>query len=230
MNKTGIPFCSATWNPAVGCTPCSLGCKNCYAATMSERFGLPWGKPVAMPARFGQPQKTRRRECIFVCSMSDVCHEEMPRDVTAAIHRAVRETSHHYLLLTKRPAFMFRRFGDLFGYPHVWVGTTVETQEHLERYSILTAGNPCVSLARVFLSVEPMLGPVRLTDGVRPAWVICGPENGRGKRFFNPAWAQALADDCKAAGIPYFDKRDTGGIRREFPLALAWVPARRREG
>ena len=103
MNKTKIPWCDYTWNPIVGCSPCSPGCDHCYAKAISHRFHLPWGKAHFMPERLNEPYKIRKPARIFVCSMSDIFHETIDPEWRVKIYLTITSLPWHtFILLTKR--------------------------------------------------------------------------------------------------------------------------------
>lgn len=236
MNKTKIPWCDYTWNPIVGCSPVSEGCQNCYAAALSRRFGFPWGTAHWMPERLDEPARTKKAGRVFVCSMSDLGHESVYPQWRLAIAMMMKAASHHtYIVLTKRPGPWL----DMFA-PLAWIGVTVENQAQAEiRIPKLIK----IDNATRFVSVEPMLGPVDLTrvrfptgaiENVLEAnisewgmkhvgkpngidWVIAGPETGPGARAIPTDAMHDLRFKCQQAGIPFFDKRNNGIPRREFP-------------
>ena len=217
MNRTKIEWCDWTWNPVVGCSPVSAGCANCYAAAISRRFGLPWGRAHFVPERLHEPAKVNNPGRIFVCSMSDIGHETVQDDWRHQIYDAMMAAHwHQYIILTKRPGSWLRD-----GLPReVWVGVTAENQANYEqRWSELTAQIQGPGRHLRFLSVEPMLGPIvirkdwRRPVWPRPDWTICGPETGPGARPCRDEWI----DDLAAQSLDFFDKRKTGWTRREFP-------------
>lgn len=208
MNKTKIPWCDYTWNPIVGCSRISEGCINCYAEAIAKRFNQPWGHPVFMPERLGQPAKQKTPSRIFVCSVSDIGHEEVKREWLYGIYDSMRMAPwHQYILLTKRP-------GNI-EYPLVphfaWIGVTVESQSQIMRWEHLRLHWAGVA----FASVEPMLGPVSFYSSAGtsyPDWVIAGPENGPRARPCKDEWIESLATESAC----FFDKRENF-TRREFP-------------
>ena len=233
MSKSKIEWCDRTWNPVIGCTPISPGCANCYAKRMAERFAGPWGldpkDPFAVkyhPERINDPLRWRKPSKIFVCSMSDLFHEEVHGawmfDVMLTISQA---PEHTFLVLTKR-ADRMKTFMDAY-YSHghelllnLWLGVTAEDQEQADKRIPILLQIPA---AKRFVSVEPMLGPVDLTgyhhfehpdnEGYGAAmisgldWVICGGESGPDARPMHPEWARGLRDQCQAAGTPFLFKQ-----------------------
>ncbi len=215
MNKQGpggIAWCDYTWSPITGCSPASEACFRCYAAALSKRFGWSWGHPVFHPDRLDEPSKVKKPSRVFVCSMSDLWHEEVSRKQRDDIYCAMLKAPWHtYLLLTKRPQNWLQV---QVGFPeNWWLGVTAENQTRYDERFAFLCHLPCLR----FLSVEPMLGPVTVENfSPGPDWVIAGPETGPGARPCDPAWIQSLANECAVLKIPFFDKRKHF-IRREFP-------------
>ena len=223
MNHTKIPWCDLTWNPIVGCSPVSEGCEHCYAAAISKRFNKPWGHPVLHRDRLDQPAKEKKPSRIFVCSMSDLFHNECTVEMQEAVFCAMRDAPWHtYMLLTKRPHNMRRAFHGRGAIDNWCCGVTAENQ------GWANARMSCLLSIRCrvrFVSAEPLLGPIDLNKihgywgGIGLDWVIAGPENGPGARECNPQWIELLADQCWGGNIPFFDKRENF-IRREFPKGI----------
>jgi protein gp37 len=232
MNRTKIEWCDYTWNPIVGCSPVSEGCANCYAAAISKRFKLPWGKPVFKRERLDEPAKVKKPSRIFVCSMSDVFHPDVRLgwqiDVLGRIaNDELHRNGHAYIVLTKRPDIMKGVLAQILEgsvLSNLWIGVTAENQARAdERIPILLS----VPAAVRFVSVEPMLGPVDLFEYLwsphqRLDWVIAGPETGPKARQFYREWIDmpydclGLCNQCTRYGVPFFDKREPF-IRREWP-------------
>lgn len=232
---SNIEWTDATWNPVTGCTKISPGCKNCYAETFAERFrGVP-GHPYEQgfdlklwPERLEMPLRWKEPKMIFVNSMSDLFHEEVPDDYIASVFDVMCRANHHiFQVLTKRSERMMRwtrenyRFVNLRsnGHPmlptHIWLGVSVENQKYATRIRDLQR-----TPARVrFLSVEPLLGPVRLSSSLLKGihWVIVGGESGHKARPMNPDWAQGIQRQCREASVPFFFKQwgtfDSNGNR-----------------
>ena len=218
MTKSGVPWADYRWNCVEGCSPVSESCLNCYAKTFAHRFHRHWGSPIFHEDRLEQPLHTKRPGRVFVCSTSDFFHEKCEpiwQDrmglIMAKAHR------HVFILLTKRPhliqPWLDRMIDDgLWPLTNVWIGVTAENQERLqERWPILYRTHAAVK----FVSIEPMLTPVTFSAWSPcdlPDLVICGPENGRGKRPFEDEWLESLAHECAC----FFDKRKIWR-RREFP-------------
>ena len=222
MNKTTISWCYGpngeqgyTWNPFTGCSPASEGCDNCYAAAIAHRFKKPWGSVTFHPERLKQPYKQRTPARVFVCSVSDIYHEDIDPVERSAVLGVIGENPQlTFILLTKRPGNIPR------GAPwfkNIWLGVTAENQERYnDRWlELVTRTNtPDRPLVR-FVSVEPMLGPVVLYPccNQRPDWVIAGPETGPRNRYCDNAWLYQLQSECDC----FHDKRQCWS-RRESPL------------
>jgi protein gp37 len=208
---TAIEWTDATWNPVTGCTQVSPGCDHCYALAFAERWrGIPghhyeqgfdlrlWESRLALPLRW----KTPRR--IFVNSMSDLFHADIPdefiRDVFATMQAA---DWHIYQVLTKRPQRLARMAGTLPWPAHIWAGVSVESNEYAWRADFLRR----VPAAVRFISAEPLLGPVDQLnlDGIH--WVITGGESGIGFRPCSPTWVRGARDRCVENGVAYFHKQ-----------------------
>lgn len=221
MNNSKIEWTDKTWNPVTGCTKVSQGCKNCYAETFYERFnGKGSFKNITChPDRLSAPLSWKKPSMVFVNSMSDLFHEDVPFEFIDAVFRVMADVDiHTYQVLTKRPARMlefFRwkmaEFGILWVAPtNVWLGVSVEDQAAANERIPLLAPIPCKTK---FLSCEPLLGPVELfhlTNGNRKviSWVIAGGESGNKARPMHPGWARSLRDQCADADVPFFFKQN----------------------
>ncbi len=217
-----IEWTDATWNPVRGCSKVSPGCKHCYAETFAERWrGIP-GHPYEqgfdlrlVPDKLAEPLRWRKPRRVFVNSMSDLFHEEVPSQFVHKVFRTMRLADWHtFQILTKRAGRMREVLSDLAASEavadHVWLGVSVEDRKHgLPRIEELRR-----TPARVrFLSVEPLLedlGPIDLT-GIH--WVIVGGESGPGARPMKPDWVVGVRERCSAAGVPFFFKQ-WGGVRK----------------
>jgi protein gp37 len=221
-SNTKIEWTDATWNPVRGCTKISPGCAHCYAETFAERFrGVP-GHPYELgfdlrlvPQKLAEPLKWRRARMIFVNSMSDLFHDDVPDSYICDVAQImVRADWHTYQVLTKRSdrmaALLATKLSFAADKPHIWWGVSVENRAHgLPRIDHLRSAP-----ARVrFLSVEPLLedlGPVDLSD---IHWVISGGESGHGARPMKEEWIRALRNHCQLQGVPFFFKQ-WGGVNK----------------
>lgn len=172
---TGIEWCDETWNPVTGCAPISEGCDHCWAQRMAKRLRGRYGyyreipfAPTLHADRLEKPTRWRRPRWIFVCSMGDLFHEDVPDEwidqVFSVMTHPMGGANHHvYMLLTKRPARILKGHAERFAeWPHIWLGVSVENQARAdERIPILLE----IPAAVRFISVEPMLGPVILSQG-----------------------------------------------------------------
>lgn len=218
MENTEISWTHHTFNPWWGCTEVSPGCVNCYAAVWSCRWGKHlWGKGVPRERKsdevWEKPHKWNReavktgiRYRVFCASMSDIFDAEVPPAWRDDVWNLIRECPGlDWQLLTKRPQNILGMlppdWGD--GWPHVWLGATVEDQPRAkERIPLLRA----VPAKLRFLSCEPLLGVVALNlEGIH--WVICGGESGPGYRPMKPIWAQWVRDQCLDQGVPFHFKQ-----------------------
>lgn len=212
---TKIEWTDETWNPVTGCTKVSPGCANCYAETMARRLHAmkspkyldPFDVVTCHPGTLTIPDHWRRPRRIFVCSMGDLFHKDVPvsfiMDVLAV---AERNPDHVFQLLTKRADRLWLSFRPPFEFPpNVWVGVSVETDEYVSRVGVLSEIHAVVR----FVSVEPMLGPVpsliHHLDHLE--WVIVGGETGPGARPICHTDVVQIRDACVERGIPFFFKK-----------------------
>jgi protein gp37 len=214
---SSIEWTDATWNPVRGCTKVSPGCKHCYAETLAERFrGVP-GHPFEhgfdlqlIPAALELPVRWRASRRIFVNSMSDLFHDDVPVTYIRRVFDVMKRAAHHqYQVLTKRSERMARLVADIEIPPQVWMGVSVENQKYTTRIDDLRSIKASVR----FLSVEPLLGPIEDLDLTGIHWVIVGGESGHGARPMDPAWVRSIRDQCVASNVRFFFKQ-WGGVRK----------------
>jgi protein gp37 len=216
--ESKIEWTQATWNPTTGCDKISPGCAHCYAETFAERWrGVPghpyeqgfdlklWSERLALPLSWKKPR------IIFVNSMSDLFHDQVPDDFIHLTFDAMRVAGHHqFQLLTKRPARMLEFSKQLRDWPaNVWAGVSVESQAWEWRIDLLKQVKAKVR----FLSCEPLLGPLQLSL-VGLHWVIVGGESGFGARSMSPEWIRDIRDQCQLARVPFFFKQ-WGGVQKK---------------
>lgn len=223
-DRSAIEWTDATWNPVRGCTKISPGCAHCYAETFAERFrGVPGhayeqGFDLRLvPEKVDEPLRWRRPRMIFVNSMSDLFHRDIPDDYIVEVARVMRAARWHtFQVLTKRSArlrdLLATKLTSIAREPHIWWGVSVENRKHgLPRVAHLRAAPAAVR----FLSVEPLLeslGPLDLT-GI--SWVIVGGESGPGARPMRAEWVRAIRDQCVRTRVPFFFKQ-WGGVRKKY--------------
>ena len=222
-DKTGIEWTDATWNPVTGCSKVSPGCAHCYAERLAPRTfgpGRAFTDVRFHEDRLFQPLRWRRARLVFVNSMSDLFHEDVTDGQITAILDVMRSAHWHvFQVLTKRPERLsefLTRQGEVGGAPrNVWWGVSVEDQKRAQARLPELASVPAAVPVR-FVSVEPLLGEVDLTEwlsGGGLQWVIVGGESGPGARPIDPAWVRRIRDDCVDYGVPFFFKQ-WGGIRK----------------
>jgi protein gp37 len=219
-NNTTIEWTDATWNPVTGCTKISAGCDNCYAERFSERFRGTPGHPfengfdlTLRPERVDQPLHWRKPRMIFVNSMSDLFHKEIPDAfISRVCYTMERAHWHSFQVLTKRSSlmrnFLKQRYGDGRGPNHIWFGVSVEDGSKLSRIRHLRESPAGVR----FLSIEPLIGRVGKLDLAGIDWVIVGGESGPRARPMNADWVREIRDQCVENGVAFFFKQ-WGGIR-----------------
>ena len=213
-----IEWTDATWNPVTGCTKISPGCKHCYAERMAGRLRLMGQRNYVngfeltlQPHMLELPLKLKTPKRIFVNSMSDLFHVDVPvsfiEDVFSVMKRA---PWHQYQVLTKRSERLRELSPQLEWTPQIWMGVSVENDDYVGRIDDLrTTG------ARVkFLSLEPLLGPLRELNLTGIDWVIVGGESGPGARPISREWVRDIRDQCQQAGVPFFFKQ-WGGVRKK---------------
>jgi protein gp37 len=219
-DNSAIEWTDATWNPVTGCTKITRGCDHCYAERFAERFRGVSGHPfeagfdlTLRPARLAQPLGWRRPRRIFVNSMSDLFHKEIPSSFVDQVFDTMEKADWHlYQVLTKRSSLMRdyleSRYGSKRAPEHIWCGVSVEDSKARARVSHLREAPASIR----FLSVEPLLGPIGEIDLHGIDWVIVGGESGPGARPMDVRWVRAVRDQCIAQGVAFFFKQ-WGGIR-----------------
>lgn len=219
--STAIEWTEATWNPVTGCTKVSRGCDFCYAERFSERFRGVSGHPfqagfdlVLRPERLSQPLHWRRPKRIFVNSMSDLFHKEIPKSFVDAVFETMEAASWHtFQILTKRSSLMKRYLARRYGRGeqpprHIWLGVSVEDEKNAVRIRHLQAANAAIK----FVSFEPLLGRIGQVDLTGIDWAIVGGESGPGARPMAEEWALEIRNLCQVAKVRFFFKQ-WGGLR-----------------
>jgi protein gp37 len=215
--KSNIEWTEMTWNPVTGCTKVSPGCKHCYAETMAKRLHA-MGSPryqngfrltlhedlVDLPLSWQKPR------LVFVNSMSDLFHKDVPLDFIQRVFQTMQRCpQHQFQVLTKRPERLVEVCRDLEWPENVWMGVSVESQRYVYRSSLLRQ----VPAHIRFLSVEPLLGPIDYLPLEDIHWVIVGGESGPHARPMEAIWVEAIYDQCRQSGVPFFFKQ-WGGVQK----------------
>jgi protein gp37 len=240
---SGIEWTESTWNPVTGCTKISPGCKHCYAERMAERLQAMGqenyrnGFEVTLqPHMLELPLRWKKPQTIFVNSMSDLFHKDVPVEYIQRVFEVMRRASwHRFQVLTKRSERVVELDSQLQWAPNVWMGVSIENSEYRSRIDDLRT----TSAVLKFLSLEPLLGPLRELDLGGIDWVIVGGESGPGARPMDPAWATDIRDQCRRRGVPFFFKQWGGTNKKlagrllegetwnQMPLECVEVPRRR---
>jgi protein gp37 len=244
-----IEWTDVTWNPVAGCTIASEGCSNCYAMRMAARLQAMghkkyrgttrksgdryvWtGRVNLDPSSLAAPLEWRKPKRIFVNSMSDLFHPNVPDEFIKRVWGVMAECpQHHFQVLTKRPDRMASLFeaGELAVLSNVWLGTSVENDAVSERVRYLAA----IQRATLFVSFEPLIGPIEDIDLKGIHWAIVGGESGPRARPMKEEWVEWLYDACRRDDVAFFFKQWGGKNKKaagrvlhdrtydEFPLEL----------
>ncbi len=207
--NTGIEWTDKTWNPTTGCDKVSPGCTHCYAEALVRRFptNFPNGFALTLhPERLQDPLRWRKPSRIFVNSMSDLFHSEVPVSFLKEVFETIGKTPWHvYQILTKRHERLLELAQSLDWPDNLWMGVSVENQNYVSRIDYLRQ----VPAKVRFLSCEPLLGSLQL-DLTGIHWVIVGGESGQKHRPMNLEWAQSIRDQCQEAGVAFFFKQVGG--------------------
>jgi protein gp37 len=216
-NASGIEWTEATWNPLTGCTKVSPGCKHCYAERLSKRLMAMGNAKYANGFRLtlhedalDLPLRWRKPRAIFVNSMSDLFHEDVPDEFVHRVFGVMgRAHWHRFQVLTKRPERLLALDPDLAWQPNIWMGVSVENERYVPRVDLLRQTQAHVK----FLSIEPLLGPLPSLDLARIDWAIVGGESGPGARPLQESWVRDIRDRCLDADVPFFFKQ-WGGVQK----------------
>lgn len=215
-DRSRIEWTEATWNPVTGCDQVSPGCAHCYAKTFAERWrGVP-GHPYEQgfdlrlwPDRLDQPRRWKKSRTIFVNSMSDLFHEDIPFDFVEQVFEVMVDCEQHtFQVLTKRHERLAELAPDLPWPPNLWMGVSIENRRFVLRADFLRL----VPSAVRFVSAEPLLGPLESLDLRDIHWLIAGGESGPRHRRIDPEWVLDLRNRCVDAEVAFFFKQ-WGGAR-----------------
>jgi len=218
MAATTIEWTEATWNPVTGCSKISPGCSHCYAERMAKRLkamGQPnyaRGFEVAIhEAALALPLSWKKPRMVFVNSMSDLFHEEVPDEFIRSVFGVMASANWlQFQVLTKRSQRIADVASQVVWPANVWMGVSVENKDFAFRVDHLRQTPAAVK----FISIEPMLGPIHGMDLTGIGWVIVGGESGPGARPMDPEWVRDIRDQCLAARVPFFFKQ-WGGTRKK---------------
>jgi protein gp37 len=214
-----IEWTDATWNPVTGCQKVSPGCANCYAETFAERFrGVPnhpyeqgfdlklWANRLELPLTWKKPKR------IFVNSMSDLFHKDVPEDFILKVFDTMQKADWHtFQVLTKRPERAALLDPKLTWTKNIWMGTSVENANYVSRIEHLIKTRAFIK----FLSVEPLLGAIPELPLAHVDWVIVGGESGRKPRPLDEEWVIDIREQCGKAGVPFFFKQWGGRNKKK---------------
>ncbi len=209
--RSAIEWTESTWNPVTGCTKISPGCKHCYAERMAERLQAMGQENyrngfelTLQPHMLELPLRWKKPQAIFVNSMSDLFHKDVPLDYIQRVFDVMRRAHwHRFQLLTKRADRLAALESNLPWAPNIWMGVSVESNKYRSRIDHLRATRAMLR----FLSLEPLLGPLPDLDLRGIDWVIVGGESGPKARPMDPAWAKDIRDQCRRAKVSFFFKQ-----------------------
>ncbi len=221
---SGIEWTESTWNPVTGCTKISPGCKYCYAERMAKRLRAMGQENyrngfrlTLQPHMLELPLRWKRPQTIFVNSMSDLFHEDVPLAYIRRVFEVMRRADwHRFQVLTKRAARLAELAPKIEWTPNIWMGVSVESDEFRWRIERLRGTGALLK----FLSLEPLLGPLPDLDLDGIDWVIVGGESGPSARTMDPAWAIDLRDQCRRANVPFFFKQWGGKDKKRAGRVL----------
>lgn len=220
MAQSSIEWTEMTWNPTTGCDKLSAGCKFCYAEVMSKRLqamGLEKYADGFKTIRTHESELTRpftwnKPRTVFVNSMSDLFHKEVPLDFIQRVFTTMNKCpKHQFQVLTKRAELLERYSAELVWTPNIWMGVSIEDQRVEHRIEHLRRCDAHIK----FLSLEPLLGPLPNLDLTGIHWVIVGGESGRNPRPMKQEWVEDIQQQCAQAGVAFFFKQWGGPNKKE---------------
>lgn len=219
MSQSSIEWTEMTWNPTTGCTKVSQGCKFCYAEVMSKRLqamGVDKYKDNfevrIHPSALDVPYTWKKPKIVFVNSMSDLFHEDVPLSFIQDVFYVMKNNPQHvFQILTKRADRLLRIHNDLKWSHNIWMGVSVEDDKVLNRVSLLSQTSAKVK----FLSLEPLIGPLKNIDLDNIDWVIVGGESGRNPRPMKSEWVVEVQEQCEASDVPFFFKQWGGRNKKK---------------
>lgn len=216
--KSSIEWTESTWNPVTGCHKISPGCKNCYAERLAKRLKAMGQanykngfKLTLQPQMLELPLKWKKPQTIFVNSMSDLFHKDVPLEYIQQVFDVMnRAYWHRFQVLTKRADRLAELSDELNWSDNIWMGVSVESQKFVHRIDDLRSTGAKVK----FLSLEPLLGPLENMDLEKIDWAIVGGESGHGFRPIREEWVISIREQCNELGVPFFFKQ-WGGFNKK---------------
>jgi len=217
-HKSPIEWTESTWNPVTGCNKISPGCKHCYAERLSQRLKAMGQanyrngfKLTLQPHMLELPLRWKRPQTILVNSMSDLFHKDVPLDYIQEVFNVMKRADwHRFQVLTKRADRLAEVSTDLEWPENIWMGVSVESQKYVPRIDDLRRTNAKVK----FLSLEPLLGPLKDLDLTEIHWAIVGGESGYGARPIKENWVLDIRKQCQDFNVPFFFKQ-WGGFNKK---------------
>jgi protein gp37 len=219
MSKSKIEWTGSTWNPITGCSKASDGCTNCYAEKMAVRLkhmGLKKYENAfnltLHPQSLEEPLQIRQPRTIFVCSMSDIFHKDVPDDYILKLFEVMNRAHWHtFQVLTKRAERILELTNSIKWTNNIWLGVTVENQKNINRIDCLRGSGAYIK----FLSIEPLLGPMPNMNLNGIDWVIVGGESGPNSRIMKEEWVLDIKQQCKKAQVAFFFKQWGGRNKKK---------------
>ncbi|NPV90786.1 MAG: phage Gp37/Gp68 family protein [Firmicutes bacterium] len=216
--KTKIEWTENTWNPVTGCTKISDGCRNCYAYTLANRLKLMGNQKYSNGFNvtlheycLHDPLKWKKPSLVFVNSMSDLFHKDIPLEFIKKVFDVMNEASRHtFQILTKRHERLAELAVHLNWTPNIWQGVTVESSKYIDRIEYLKM----VPAKVHFVSFEPLIGEVTNIDFEGIDWAIVGGESGFGARVMKEEWVLSIKEECENQGVPFYFKQ-WGGVNKK---------------
>lgn len=220
MSASNIEWTEMSWNPVTGCTKISTGCKYCYAEAFAKRlkamgqdkykngFNL-----TLHPEALNEPYKWKKSKVVFVNSMSDLFHKDIPVEYVQKVFKVMNENPHHvFQVLTKRADILmyYDKEGWLNWSHNIWMGVSVENETVINRIDNLQQTKAHVK----FISCEPLLGPLSDMDLTSIDWVIVGGESGHNARPMKSEWVSNIKEQCRQTNVAFFFKQ-WGGINKK---------------
>lgn len=213
-----IEWTESTWNPITGCSKISPGCKNCYSERMARRLkamgqaNYANGFELTLHRHALElPHKWKKPQVVFVNSMSDLFHKNVPLEFILKVFKSMNKANWHtYQVLTKRSGRLRMLSQQIPWTDHIWMGVSIENSNYLHRVEDLRHSNAKVK----FLSLEPLLGPIPNLELDGIDWVIVGGESGPKARPIDAVWVGEIRDQCLASKIPFFFKQ-WGGVNKK---------------